>query len=218
MTTMSSECDISDHKGTWFEFRQDIFFSDADGYPSWLSEICYGTSEESTIFDSIEYWEDLFSECFAVFSEKMRDTCYTIDTWVRRRTKSEIVCGLWECRDEVIESIVMKFESALLCNNRCTYISLWCDFDEIVDVHTDTSCCREASCRIVWLIDEAHLFELFHVVANGCRGDIHTLITDERFTSCCIPTYYILSDDQSENLDFSCVNGGLPIQFFVDKK
>ena len=71
MTAMSCECDICDHKGTRFKFGEDIFFADTDGDSPWLCEIGNSSRKESSILDSIEDRENLFSECLTVFSEKM---------------------------------------------------------------------------------------------------------------------------------------------------
>jgi len=59
---------------------------------------------------------------------------------------------------------------------------------------------------------------LFHVVADCGRRDIHAFITDERFTSCRVATLYILPDDESEDLDFSSIDGRLATHFFYELK
>jgi hypothetical protein len=67
------------------------------------------------------------------------------------------------------------------------------------------------------LVDESHLFELFHVVADGGRRDIHTFIADEGFTACGVATFDIFSDNESENLDFAGIDGGLAtVHSFLD--
>lgn len=216
MTAMSGKCNICDHKSTWFEFGEDIFFTDTDGYPSWLCEITYGSGKECTIFDGIENTKYLFSECFTVFFQKMREARNAIYPCFWWRTECKIMCCICEIRDEIIESIIVEFESTFFWNERCAEVSLRGYFDEIVDIHSDSSCCWETASRIVGLVHKSHFFELFHIIANGRRRDIHALITDERFTSCSVATFYILSDDESENLDFSGIDGGLSaVHIFV---
>ncbi len=80
MTAVTSESDIGDHECTGFEFGEDIFFADADGYPSWLCEIGDSACEEGPIFDCIEDREYLFCECFTMFLQEMRDSSYTINS------------------------------------------------------------------------------------------------------------------------------------------
>ncbi len=216
MTAMSCERDICHHQCTWFELGEDIFFTDTDCYPSWLCEITDSPRKERAIFDGVENTKYLFSEGFAVFFEKMWQTSNTIYPCFWRGTKSEIVCRIREVRDEIVESIIVKLEGTFFWNERCTEVSLRSYFNQIIHIHTDTSSCWEATSRIVWLIDEPHFFELFHVISDCCGRDIHTFITNEGFTSCRIATLYILSDDESENLDFSSIDGGLSaVHIFV---
>ncbi len=218
MAAMSSEGDICNHESAGFKFGEDIFFTDTDCYPPWLCEVTNRTSEESSVLYCIENGKYLFSECFTVFLEKMWNTSDTIYTRIWRRTKCEIVSCLWECWYEIVESVIMEFESIFFRYNRCSYISLRSYFDEIIHIHTDTSSCWKPSCRIIWLIDESHLLELFHVIAY-CRGwYLHCFVSDERFTPCCVTTFDIFSDDESEDLDFSSINGRLSGHFFYKLK
>lgn len=88
MTAMSREGDIGDHERTWFEFRQDIFFTNADGDSSWLCEIGDSSSEECPVFHCIQNGKYLFTQGITVFSEKMRESSDTIYPCFWRRTKS----------------------------------------------------------------------------------------------------------------------------------
>jgi hypothetical protein len=218
MTAVSSEGDICDHERTGFEFGEDIFFTDADCYPSWFCEIGDSTREESAIFDGIEDRKYLLTEGITVLLEKIRYTSDTIYTRIWRRTKCEVVGGTREGRDEVVETVIVKFVSIFLWYDRCTDISLRCYFDEIVHIHANTSCCRKSSCRIIWLIDESHFLELFHVVADSRWRDVHAFITNEGLTSCRVATLDIFPDDESEDLDFSSIDGRLATHFFYELK
>jgi len=84
MTAVTCEHDISDHERARFEFGEDIFFADTDRDASWLCEIGDSASEECAIFDSIENRKNVLSECFTVFTEKVRETRYTIYTSIWR--------------------------------------------------------------------------------------------------------------------------------------
>lgn len=114
--------------------------------------------------------------------------------------------GESQIRYEIIEAIIMKFKCWFLWNNRGSEISLRSDLYEIIDIHSDSPCCWESACRIVWLIHESHLFELLHIIANSSRGYIHALISDESFTPYSVSTFDIFPDNKSENLDFSDIN------------
>lgn len=76
-------------------------------------------------------------------------------------------------RYEIIESVIMEFKNIFFGQKRGSEISLWSYIDEIVHIHTDPPCRRESTGRIIWLIDESHLFELFHVIANSSWREIH---------------------------------------------
>jgi len=108
----------------------------------------------------------------------------------------------------------MKFKDIFFCNNRCSEIPLWSYFDEVIHVHPDASSRRHTTSRIIGLIDEAHFFQLFHVVSDCRRGYLHTLITNEGFTARCVATFDILTDDESENLDFSGIDGGFSVHYY----
>ena len=111
-------------------------------------------------------------------------------------------------RDEVVETVIMEFEHIFFGHNWCSQISLRSYLDEIIHVHADTSCGWQSSCRIIRLVDKSHLFELFHIVADRRWRNFHTFIADKGFTASRVTATDILPDDESEDLDFSCIDGG----------
>lgn len=218
MTMMSCESNVCDHKWAALKLRENIFLSDTDCDPSWLGDIGYCAREESSVFHCIEYAKNLISEGLAMLAQKKRKPCYAVDSRVRRGAKCEIVRGFCYVWDEIIKPVIMKFESIFSRKNRRSEIALRGNLDKIIDIHANTTSCWQSSSRIVWLIDESHLFQLFHIIADGSRGDLHRLIADERFAASSIATLYILSDDDSEDLDFSGIYAGFTRHCLIEKR
>lgn len=108
----------------------------------------------------------------------------------------------------------MKFERIFLCYDRCAEVALRSDFDEIIHIHADSSSRRHSPSGIIGLVYEAHVFELFHVISDRSRGYLHAFIADKRLTSCCVATFDIFPHYQSENLDFSGIDGGFSGHLF----
>jgi len=205
---MSAKCRVSHHQATRLKFRQDIFFPNANSNTIWLSEICERARKECTIFHDVQYSKYLFSECFTMFFEKVRNARYTVDSCFLWTDKSEIASSIGKIRDHIIESIIMEFEKALFFGYHGTNIFLRCYLDEVVDIHSDAPRRRETASRIVRLVDQSHFFELFHIVSYCCWRNSHLFISYEWFTSCRISTSNIFSDDKSENLYFTSIDGG----------